>query len=112
MESNQFPLILHEHHNLRLRSNLEGPAWEDCRFVYNMIMRSPLGFAISTHVTIYPELLQEFWWNAQVVMSGTSMWINSEVMGVKITLKEETLRDVLKLGDDQKSTILDKAEVQ
>ena len=80
--------------------------------MYNMIMRSPLGFAMSTHVTIYPELLQEFWWNAQVVMSGTSMWIRSEVMGVEITLKEETLRDVLKLGDYRRISILEKAEVQ
>ncbi|KAF5779212.1 hypothetical protein HanRHA438_Chr12g0568091 [Helianthus annuus] len=40
------------------------------------------------------------------------MWINSEVMGVKITLKEETLRDVLRLGVDQENTILDKADVQ
>ncbi|XP_021980294.1 uncharacterized protein LOC110876427 [Helianthus annuus] len=36
----------------------------------------------------------------------------SEVMGVKITIKEETLRDVLRLGVDQENTLLDKADVQ
>ena len=40
------------------------------------------------------------------------MWIDSEVMGLKITLKEETLRDVLRLGVDQENTFLDKADVQ
>ncbi|MFS8024395.1 hypothetical protein Hanom_Chr16g01462731 [Helianthus anomalus] len=77
-----------------------------------MIMRSPLGFVVSTHVTIYPGLLQEFWWNAEIVFSGTTMWIESKVMGVIITLKDETLRDVLKLGDDQENTFLDKEMVQ
>ncbi|MFS7990937.1 hypothetical protein Hanom_Chr11g01064841 [Helianthus anomalus] len=112
MKATRFTLPFHRLHNLRLRSNLEGPAWEDCRFVYNMIMRSPLSFVVSSHVTIYPELLQEFWWNSQTIFGGTSMWIESEVMGVKITLKEETTRNVLKLGDDHEIQLLEKANVQ
>ncbi|MFS7979935.1 hypothetical protein Hanom_Chr10g00933531 [Helianthus anomalus] len=104
MRSERFPLPLHTHHNLRLRSNLEGPAWEDCRYVYNMIKQSPLGYVVSTYVTIYPTLLQEFWGNAETVFSGTNMWIESEVMGFRIILKEENLRDVLQLADHSEST--------
>ncbi|MFS7944387.1 hypothetical protein Hanom_Chr06g00511531 [Helianthus anomalus] len=40
------------------------------------------------------------------------MWIESEVMGVRITLKEETLRDVLQLGDDQVNTFLNKETME
>ncbi|MFS7986900.1 hypothetical protein Hanom_Chr11g01015701 [Helianthus anomalus] len=40
------------------------------------------------------------------------MWIVSEVMGVKITLKEEPIIDVLKLVNDHEDKILDKADVQ
>ncbi|MFS7917360.1 hypothetical protein Hanom_Chr03g00188111 [Helianthus anomalus] len=72
--------------------------------VYNMLKQSPLGHAISTHVTIYPTLLQEFWWNAETVYRGTSMWIQSQVMGFTIILKEETVTDAFQLGDDPDTT--------
>ncbi|MFS7928634.1 hypothetical protein Hanom_Chr04g00323051 [Helianthus anomalus] len=104
IRTEHFPLILHKTHSLRLRSKLEGPAWEDCQYVYNMLKQSPLGHAISKHVTIYPELLQEFWWNEETVYSGTNMWIQSQVMGFTIILNEETLRDALRLGDDPDTT--------
>ncbi|MFS7917876.1 hypothetical protein Hanom_Chr03g00194321 [Helianthus anomalus] len=69
-----------------------------------MIKQCPLGYAISTYVTVYPELLQEFWWNAETVFSGTNMWIESKVMGFRIILKEKTLRDVLQLADHPSRT--------
>ncbi|MFS7919092.1 hypothetical protein Hanom_Chr03g00208831 [Helianthus anomalus] len=69
-----------------------------------MIKQSPLGHAVSTHVTIYPALLQEFWWNAETISRGTSMWIESKVMGFRIILKEETLREALQLADDPDTT--------
>ncbi|MFS7962416.1 hypothetical protein Hanom_Chr08g00726371 [Helianthus anomalus] len=69
-----------------------------------MIKRSPLGYVVSTYVTVYPALFQEFWWNVETVFSGTNMWIESEEMGLKIILKEETLRDVLQLADHPENT--------
>ncbi|MFS8007569.1 hypothetical protein Hanom_Chr14g01262551 [Helianthus anomalus] len=40
------------------------------------------------------------------------MWIESEVMGVRITLNEETIRNTLRLGNDHETQLLDKADVQ
>ncbi|MFS7987416.1 hypothetical protein Hanom_Chr11g01022421 [Helianthus anomalus] len=112
IRSEHFPLILHTTHNLRLRSKLEGPAWENCQVVYNMLKQSPLGHAISTHVTIYPTLLQEFWWNAETIYKGTSMWIRSKVMNREIILKEETLRVVPQLDDDIDATFFPREKLE
>ncbi|MFS8024032.1 hypothetical protein Hanom_Chr16g01458481 [Helianthus anomalus] len=77
-----------------------------------MLKQRPLGHAISTHVTIYPTLLQEFWWNVETIYRGTSMWIRSKVMNRGIILNEETLIDALQLNDDPDTTFFPREKLE
>ncbi|MFS7891131.1 hypothetical protein Hanom_Chr00s000238g01630071 [Helianthus anomalus] len=93
---------------MRVRSRLDGPAWEGCKVVYNMLLQSPLGYALSAYICIHPTLLQEFWWNAQTVFSGTNVWISSMLLEREIILSEENLRVALQLNDDTNVTFFTK----
>ncbi|MFS8023120.1 hypothetical protein Hanom_Chr16g01447731 [Helianthus anomalus] len=104
MKSEHFPLTLYPTHNLRVRSKLDGLAWEGCKVVYNMLRQSPLGYAISAYIWIHPTLLQEFWWRAETIFRGTKKWIRSTVLDRVIILSKETLRVSLQLNEDIDAT--------
>ncbi|MFS8001510.1 hypothetical protein Hanom_Chr13g01191231 [Helianthus anomalus] len=97
-----FPLVLYSYHNLRLRTNLEGPKWEECQVVLKMLLSSNLNYALTAHITVHPEILQIFWKNATLseYENREQMAIKSEVLNQKILVNEASIKTALQLDDN------------
>ncbi|MFS8025741.1 putative EF-hand domain-containing protein [Helianthus anomalus] len=65
------------------------------------VAQQPLAYALTAHIWIHPDILQEFWLNAQLIFyEGRLSAISSWVMGKAIILNEHNIREVLRLNDD------------
>ncbi|MFS8016572.1 hypothetical protein Hanom_Chr15g01370181 [Helianthus anomalus] len=95
-----FPLPLHPTLNLRVRVDLNEPAWAGCNVILAMVMQSPHPYAVTTHICVHPDILQEFWRHVKLLHKGRLTCIGSWVMGKAIILGEDVIREVLNLNDD------------
>ena len=114
IRADRFPLLLHPYHNLRLRTSFEGPLWDGCQAVVNMLMASNLGNALTANITIFPEILQTFWQNAKLSESQDRGWIyvESKVLNQTIRITENTIRTALQLNDDNNVLMFSEDEIE
>ncbi|MFS8018166.1 hypothetical protein Hanom_Chr15g01388931 [Helianthus anomalus] len=113
IKADRFPLPYHPYHNLRLRTNLEGPQWEGCQTVLNMIMGSRLRYALTTNIIVHPDILQMFWINTKLseYEGRGQMVIESVVLNQRVLLTEGIIRTVLQLNDDNEVLMFTKAQI-
>ena len=114
IQADRFPLLLHPYHNLKLRTSFEGPLWDGCQTVVNMLMASNLGNALTANITIFPEILQTFWQNAKLSESQDRGWIyvESKVLNQTIRITENTIRTALQLNDDNNVLMFSEDEIE
>ncbi|MFS7968201.1 hypothetical protein Hanom_Chr09g00794701 [Helianthus anomalus] len=66
-----------------------------------MLMQSPLAYALSAHIVVYLDILQQFWKEARLLIHDRSItFVGSWVLGKPITLTENVIREVLNLNDN------------
>ncbi|MFS8016508.1 hypothetical protein Hanom_Chr15g01369481 [Helianthus anomalus] len=113
IKANRFPLPYHPYHNLKPRTNLEGPHWEGCQPVLNLIMDSNFKYALTTNIIVYPYILQMFWQNATLseYEGRDQMVIESTVLNQKVRVTEGIIRTLLQLNDDNEVLMFTKAEI-
>ncbi|MFS7955492.1 hypothetical protein Hanom_Chr07g00643351 [Helianthus anomalus] len=113
IKADRFPLRYHPYHNLRLRTNLEGPQWEGCQIVLKMIMGSSLKYALTANIMVYPDILQMFWQNATLseYEGRYQLVIESVVLNQRVRVTKGIIRKILQLNDDNEVLMFTKAEI-
>ncbi|MFS8020162.1 hypothetical protein Hanom_Chr15g01412261 [Helianthus anomalus] len=114
IKADRFPLPHHPYHNLKLRTNFEGPHWEGCQTMVNLLMGSNLRYALTTNIIVFPEVLQMFWQNASLseYENRGQIFIESVMLNQKVRVDEGIIRMVLQLNDDSDVLMFTKTEIE
>ncbi|MFS8033167.1 hypothetical protein Hanom_Chr17g01566321 [Helianthus anomalus] len=114
IKADRFPLPHHPYHKLKLRTNLEGPHWEGCQTVVNLLMGSNLKYALTANIIVFLEILQMLWHNASLSKyeNRGHIFIESVVLNQRVRVTEGIIRTVLQLNDDSDVLMFTRTQIE